>query len=89
MDTASRNKKRILIFSIIPFLAAVPFFTEDLILRIISASILVIYSAFIIFLRDSSRVDESFDETLAPDIDDSPTRSTQDKNIGLDHLFPN
>jgi len=84
MDTASRNKKRILIFSIIPLLAAVPFFTEDIILRIISASILVIYSAFIIFLRDSSRVDESFDETLAPDID-YPTPSGEEKNIELDH----
>ncbi len=65
MDNASRNKKRILIFSIIPFLVAVPFFTGDFILRLISAIVLVTYSAFIIFLRDSSRADEQFDEAFA------------------------
>ncbi len=60
MDSASRNKKRILTFSIIPFLIAVPFFTDDFILRLLSAILLITYSAFIIFLRDSSRVDEQF-----------------------------
>jgi len=82
MDTASRNRKRLLIFSIIPLLAAVPFFTEDLILRIISASILVVYSAFIIFLRDSSRVDDEFDETLAPDVNDYPN---SERENDVDH----
>ena len=67
MDSASRNKKRILIFSIIPFLAAVPFFTDDFILRLISAIVLVTYSAFIIFLRDSSRADEQFEEAFSQD----------------------
>ncbi len=83
MDTASRNKKRILIFSIIPLLAAVPFFTEDFILRLISAIILVIYSAFIIFLRDSSRVEESFDETLAPDTNSYSTTLPSDGSMDL------
>ena len=84
MDTASRNKKRILIFSIIPLLAAVPFFTEDFILRLISSVILVIYSAFIIFLRDRSSTDESFDESLAPDENDYSDTSSQDRSLDLD-----
>jgi len=69
MDSASRNRKRILIFLIIPILAVVPFFTDDFILRIISAFILIIYSSFIIFLRDSSRTDEHFDEAFAHNYD--------------------
>jgi diguanylate cyclase (GGDEF)-like protein len=84
MDTASRNKKRILIFSIIPLLAAVPFFTEDFILRLISAIILVVYSAFIIFLRDSSRVNSGFDETLAPDENDLQNYTAPEREIDLD-----
>lgn len=67
MDSAERNRKRILIFLIIPILAAVPFFTDDFILRLISAILLVVYSAFIIFLRDSSRMDDKFEEAFAQD----------------------
>ncbi len=51
-----KSKKRILIFVFIPILIAIPFLTDDLILRIISSVILVVYVAFIIFLRDSMRV---------------------------------
>ena len=64
MGIGNRNKKRILIFSIIPVLAAVPFFTDDLILRLISTAILVIYVGFIIFLRDSSRAEDSYEESF-------------------------
>ncbi|MCF6268613.1 MAG: GAF domain-containing protein [Melioribacteraceae bacterium] len=84
MDTASRNRKRILIFSIIPLLAAVPFFTEDFVLRLISAVILVIYSGFIIFLRDSSRVDETFDETLATDTNNYSDAPLAERSLDLD-----
>jgi len=65
MDSASRNRKRILIFSVIPVLAMVPFFTDDFTLRIISFLILVVYAAFIIFLRDFSRIDNHFDEAFS------------------------
>lgn len=51
-----KNKKRLFIFIFIPVLIAIPFLTDDLMLRIISSLILVIYVAFIIFLRDSLRV---------------------------------
>ncbi len=84
MDNASRNKKRILIFSIIPFLVAVPFFTDDFILRLISAIVLVTYSAFIIFLRDSSRADEQFDEAFAPENSTIATNQYSNDEIETD-----
>jgi diguanylate cyclase (GGDEF)-like protein len=84
MDTASRNRKRVLIFSIIPLLAAVPFFTEDFILRLISAIILVVYSAFIIFLRDSSRANEKIAIKLAPNETDYPNYKTPERKVEVD-----
>lgn len=69
MGISVRNKKRLLIFSLIPILIAVLFLTEDLILRIIAAALLLLYVGFIIFLRDSVRED-SFDSKLEdPTID--------------------
>lgn len=56
MIFSSRNKKRILIFLIIPLLAIIPLISEDIIIKSISAAILIIYVAFIIFLRDSVRM---------------------------------
>ncbi|HEX2984591.1 MAG TPA: GAF domain-containing protein [Ignavibacteriales bacterium] len=66
----SRRHKRILTFSIIPFLAAVPFITDDLSLQAISVAVLVIYVGFIIFLRDSVQRDVEIPESnvLTPDI---------------------
>lgn len=66
----SRRQKRILTFSIIPFLAAVPFLTDDLSLQAISVAVLVIYVGFIIFLRDSVQRDVEIPENniLNPDI---------------------
>ena len=50
-----RQRKRILIFMVIPLLAAGLFVSDDLIIRLIIIALLVIYVAFIIFLRDSVR----------------------------------
>ncbi len=50
-----RQRKRILIFLIIPFLALGLFITEDTTIRLIIIALMVIYVAFIIFLRDSIR----------------------------------
>ncbi|HED05322.1 MAG TPA: GAF domain-containing protein, partial [Ignavibacteria bacterium] len=62
------QRKRILIFMLIPILAVLLFITENMVIRIIVAMLLVIYVAFIIFLRDSSKYSESFDnrEETAP-----------------------
>lgn len=57
MGITEKIRKRIFIFIFIPILIAIPFFTEDLILRIISALVLIIYAGFIIFLRDTSKRD--------------------------------
>lgn len=49
-----KQRKRIIIFLLVPFLAAILFFSEDLLIRIIIVTVLVVYVAFIIFLRDAS-----------------------------------
>jgi diguanylate cyclase (GGDEF)-like protein len=51
----NRQRKRILIFLVIPILAAGLFISNDLTIRLIIIALLVIYVAFIIFLRDSVR----------------------------------
>ncbi|MBU1100000.1 MAG: GAF domain-containing protein [Bacteroidetes bacterium] len=61
MGISGKNKKRVLIFLLIPILIVVLFVTNDVMIRIISASVLIIYAAFIIFLRDSVRTDLFFD----------------------------
>ena len=71
-----RQKKRILIFSLVPVLAAVLFLTDDPVIRLITIAVIIIYVAFIIFLRDSIRFDKSFtsldsDEDL-PDMSSEP-----------------
>lgn len=58
MGFNDKSKRRVLIFSIIPILLAIPFFTEDIIYRAITAVILVIYVGFIIFLRDANKQEE-------------------------------
>lgn len=59
---SARDKKRILIFSIIPLLAIIPLISEDIIIKSIAAGILIIYVGFIIFLRDSVRAKDILDE---------------------------
>lgn len=58
MGFNDKSKRRLLTFSIIPILLAIPFLTEDVMYRAVAAVILVIYIGFIIFLRDSNRVEE-------------------------------
>jgi len=55
MGVTEKIRKRIFIFIFIPILITIPFFTEDIVLRIISALVLVIYAGFIIFLRDYNK----------------------------------
>lgn len=69
------QRKRILIFLLVPILAVSLFLTDDLIIRIIAASLIVVYVAFIIFLRDSSKYIPNFSETFeeTPDHDNTIT----------------
>jgi len=55
MGVTEKIRKRIFIFLFIPILVVIPFFTDDLTLKVISGVILLIYAGFIIFLRDSMR----------------------------------
>ena len=50
-----RQRKRILIFLVVPVLAAILFITDDTTIRLITLALIIIYVAFIIFLRDSVR----------------------------------
>lgn len=61
MAIKGRIKKRVLIFLLVPILVAVPFFTDDLILRIIAAALTVLYVGIIIFLRDSMSTAEMYE----------------------------
>lgn len=65
MGLSEKYKKRILTFLIIPILIAIPFFTEDILFKIIAGLILIIYVGFIIFLRDSNQTEPKY-----PTIDD-------------------
>ncbi len=58
MGLNEKNRKRILIFLLIPVLLSIIFLTDDLIYRAIASVLLLIYVAFIIFLRDSHKVEE-------------------------------
>ena len=50
-----RQRKRFLIFLVVPLLAVILIITDDLAVRLIFIALLIIYVAFIIFLRDSVR----------------------------------
>ena len=80
-----RQKKRILIFLVVPLLAAILFFTNDLVIRVITIALIIIYVAFIIFLRDSIRFSSSF----SPDIseDDYPDENSSDSEDNIDDSF--
>lgn len=87
MSLHQRIKKRIFIFILIPVLASVQFFTDDMITKIIAAILLVVYVGFIIFLRDSMRAegyseDDTNNEMDEPVSDDE--KETFDTDTGED-----
>ena len=69
-----RQKKRLIIFLFVPLLAVILFVTDDLTIRIITLAVIIIYVAFIIFFRDTSRFDKNFlpkiDEDLIEPVGD-------------------
>jgi len=56
-----RQRNRIIIFLLVPIIASLSFLTDDIFIRIILIFFLLIYVGFIIFLRDSFRMDRKFD----------------------------
>jgi diguanylate cyclase (GGDEF)-like protein len=71
---------------IIPLLAIIPIISDDFVIKAISASILVIYVAFIIFLRDSVRIKNILESNSEDEIYDSigtqNDNSTYDTDLG-------
>lgn len=67
-----RQRKRILIFLVIPLLASGLFFSDDLTIRLVIIALLVIYVAFIIFLRDSVRFSGGYSISDAEEINSEP-----------------
>ena len=74
-----RQRKRILIFLLVPVLAAILFITDDLLIRVITIILIIIYVAFIIFLRDSVRFQGgySISEEEGDDLDNLTSTSTE------------
>lgn len=79
MPLNSKVKKRILIFIIVPVLTALPFFTDDFIIKIICAALTVIYVGFIIFLRDSVRDEEPISKS-------SPIKENEFDDLSSDNM---
>jgi diguanylate cyclase (GGDEF)-like protein len=83
-----RQRKRIYIFLLIPVLAAVLFITDDLTIKLITLALLVIYVAFIIFLRDSIRFSGGYsipesDETTTEEYSPSATTSEYEESFKI------
>lgn len=80
-----RQKKRLLIFLIVPLLGLLLFITDDLLIRVIIIAVMIIYVAFIIFLRDSVRFDRRY-SIGKDDIDDDydiPAPSEHDESFKI------
>ncbi len=78
-----RQKKRLLIFIFVPLLAAVLLITDDLVIRIITIGLIVIYVAFIIFLRDSIRFDGPFiSRESDDDVDEISSEGSMQTDLG-------
>ena len=80
-----RQKKRIVTFIIFAVLAAVLLFTDILIIRIITVSLIVIYVGFIIFLRDSIRFDLPFERKQEdlPELEPLPPQPDRDESFQI------
>jgi len=68
-----RQKKRILIFLFVPLLATVLFITDELIIRIITIGLMIVYVAFIIFLRDSIKFEGPYVSKAFKDDETEPS----------------
>ncbi|MDO8550197.1 MAG: diguanylate cyclase, partial [Ignavibacteria bacterium] len=85
-----RQRKRLVIFSLVPLLAIILFLTDDVVIRIITISLIVIYVAFIIFLRDSLKFGKDYisdydeNEDLGNDLYQSSDSSS---HTGFDESF--
>ena len=71
---------------LVPVLAIILFITDDLLIRVITIAVIVIYVAFIIFLRDSVRFDGRYSINEKDEIDDDyniPPVSDHDESFKI------
>jgi diguanylate cyclase (GGDEF)-like protein len=80
-------KKRILIFLVVPVLAALLFFINDPFLKVATIVLIVIYVGFIIFLRDSVRTEE--EPSVAPNLEIDPPSYEPDLGESIKIVSPN
>lgn len=78
-----RQRRRFLIFLVVPALAGVLLLADDLTVRIIALALIIIYVAFIIFLRDSLKfqgnyIDNNYEDSLLDDDYTAETKSYDD-----------
>lgn len=64
-----RQRNRIITFLLVPIIASLSFITDDTLTRILLFFLLLIYVGFIIFLRDSLRIDRKFTLDELDDVD--------------------
>ncbi|MHB1686804.1 MAG: sensor domain-containing diguanylate cyclase [Ignavibacteriaceae bacterium] len=75
MDT--RKRRRIIIFLIAPILATFLFITDDTLIRVITLALLLIYVAFLIFLRDSIKFEGPYVAKSSPEPEENLHREPQ------------
>ena len=84
-----RQRKRLLIFLLVPLLAIILLVTDDVVIRIITIGLIVIYVAFIIFLRDSLKFGKDYvsdfpEDDLSNDLYSSPDTA---RHVDFDDSF--
>ncbi len=72
-----KQRKRLLIFLVVPLLAAVLFITDDIIIRIITIGLIIIYVAIIIFLRNSIKFEGPY---VSKDLSEEESGTSSEEN---------
>ncbi len=70
MLRSNRIKKRLLIFLLIPVFIVLTILADDIVIKVITSALLLVYIGFIIFLRDSVKIEAAPYRNLSDDLDD-------------------
>jgi transcriptional regulator with GAF, ATPase, and Fis domain len=84
-----RQRNRIITFLLVPIIASLSFLTDDILTRIILIFVLLIYVGFIIFLRDSLRMDRKFDVDDVDNIDPRSETFSEEEDSGFEIISKN
>lgn len=83
-----KQKRRLLIFSVVPLLALLLFLTDDIVIRVIIIALIIIYVAFIIFLRDSLKFTSTYgseyeEENSSEDLFERPSSESFEESFKI------